>query len=63
MTEKPRKLERPLYIDMDADEALARFIQTDPKEADELANRAKTARGPPKPRRRSKGEKSKSEKG
>ena len=54
MNEKRRKTEPPLYIDMDTDEALARFIQTDPREADELAKQAKAARGPPEPRRRSK---------
>lgn len=29
-----KKLERPLHLDMPADEALARFIQTKPEEVD-----------------------------
>lgn len=31
---KGKKLERPLYLDMPADEALARFIQTKPEEVE-----------------------------
>ena len=31
---KGKKLERPLHLDMSADEALARFIQTKPEEVE-----------------------------
>lgn len=44
---KGKKLEPPLYIDMDTDEALARFIQTDPKEVKPVPRRPKATR--PKP--------------
>jgi len=54
MNDKATKLERPLFINMPTDEALERFIRADPKEAGELAKRAKERRGPPTPRRRSK---------
>lgn len=43
MTKGPKKLERPLFIDMDFGEALQRFAQTDPKEVDELKRIAKGA--------------------
>ena len=36
----------PLGLDMDPDEALARFIQTDPREVDALEKRAKTKKPP-----------------
>ena len=39
------KREKPLYLDMDTDEALSRFLQTDPKE---LKDRLDKKRGPPK---------------
>lgn len=42
MTEKR---EKPLYLDMDPDEALARFLQTDP---DELKRRLDKKKAPPK---------------
>lgn len=35
------KREKPLFIDMDFNEALRRFAQTDKSEADELAERDK----------------------
>ena len=44
---KGKKLEPPLYINMDTDEALARYIQTDPKEVKPAPRRPKGAR--PKP--------------
>lgn len=40
-----RKLERPLYIDMDFGEALRRFARTDPKEVEESMRRAKEGAG------------------
>lgn len=39
------KREKPLFLDMDPDEALARFIQTDPVE---LKRRLETKKTPPK---------------
>jgi hypothetical protein len=39
------KREKPLFLDMDPDEALARFIQTDPVE---LKRRLETKKPPPK---------------
>lgn len=42
MTKRPRKYEPPLALDVDFGEALSRFGQTDKKEADELADRAKS---------------------
>lgn len=39
------KRERPLYLDMDPDEALARFMQTEPAE---LKERLDEKRPPPK---------------
>lgn len=38
-----RKFERPLYLDMDTDEALARFVQTSPEEVEQLKRQAKEA--------------------
>ncbi|MER9865100.1 hypothetical protein [Mesorhizobium sp. M0185] len=46
MTDK--KQEPPLYLDMGFAEALERFAQTDKKEADELAERAKKKKRPPR---------------
>jgi len=40
-----KKREKPLYLDMDPDEALDRFIQTDPKE---LQRRLDKKKAPPK---------------
>jgi len=45
MTDK-KKLERPLHIDIDFDEALERFAQTDKKEVDESILRAKKKKPP-----------------
>jgi hypothetical protein len=39
--------EKPLGLDMGFDEALRRFIQTDPKELAENVAAAKERRGPP----------------
>lgn len=39
------KREKPLFLDMDPDEALARFIQTEPAE---LKRRLETKRPPPR---------------
>ena len=55
-----RKYEPPLYLAMDTDEALARFVQTKPSEVEEL--QAKKAAGPPIPRRPKDASKAKSEK-
>jgi len=38
--------EPPLYIEMDFEEALARFAQTDKKEADALAQQSKKKKAP-----------------
>jgi hypothetical protein len=43
-----KKYEKPLYIDMDFDEALERFGTTDPKEVNESMERAKEKRPPRK---------------
>lgn len=40
-----KKRERPLHLDMDPDEALERFLQTDP---DELQRRLDKKKPPPK---------------
>jgi hypothetical protein len=52
--EKGTKLEPPLKLDMSFDEALSRFLVTDPKEVAETIERSKTKRPPqdaPPPRR------------
>jgi hypothetical protein len=41
-----RKLEPPLRLDMDFNEALSRFVATDPKEVDESIERSKTKKPP-----------------
>lgn len=41
MTEEKKTLEPPLFLDMDFGEALARFVQTDPKEVQDSIARAK----------------------
>jgi hypothetical protein len=43
---KTTKHPPPLGLDMDPDEALERFIQTDPREVDALEKRAKTKKPP-----------------
>ncbi len=46
-----RKLDPPLYLDLPADEALARFIQTKPEEVKPAPGQtAKAARPRPKPK-------------
>lgn len=47
MTRKPRKLEPPLYLDMSPDEALRRFLQTDPAEVEELEKQKEAAKRKP----------------
>lgn len=42
-----RKNEPPLHLDMDPDEAMRRFLQTDPDELQEQIERSKAAK--PKP--------------
>ena len=49
MTEKPRKTEPPLKLDMDFGEALARFAAVDPREVAEGVERSK-AKKPPEPK-------------
>jgi hypothetical protein len=44
MTDKKQR-EKPLFLDMDPDEALVRFIQTDPEEVRRLMDKKKP---PPK---------------
>ena len=39
-----KKYEPPLYIDMDFDEALERYVGTDPKEVEKLGVRKKAGR-------------------
>lgn len=46
MNAKGKKLEPPLYLDMDFEEALSRFVAADPKEVDESVERSKTRRPP-----------------
>ena len=45
MTDK-KKTQPPLFLDMDTDDALARFIGTDPKEVQESMDRAKQKKPP-----------------
>jgi hypothetical protein len=46
MTNEGKKLEPPLKLNMDFDEALRRFVATKPKEVDENIERAKTKKPP-----------------
>jgi len=46
MTNKGKKLEPPLKLDMDFSEALRRFVKTDPKEVEESIERAKQKKPP-----------------
>jgi len=46
MTNKGKKLEPPLKLDMDFGEALRRFVQTKPKEVEESIERAKQKKPP-----------------
>jgi hypothetical protein len=43
---KGRKLEPPFYLDLPADEALARFIQTKPEEVEPPSGRPRKAARP-----------------
>lgn len=46
MTNKGKKLEPPLKLDMSFGEALSRFVATKPKEVDEGIERSKTKKPP-----------------
>jgi hypothetical protein len=46
MTNKGKKMEPPLKLDMSFGELVARTLQTDPKEVDESIERAKTKKPP-----------------
>ena len=46
MTEKPKKLEPPLKLDLSFEEALSRFVATIPKEVDASIERSKTKKPP-----------------
>jgi len=46
MTNKGKKLEAKLKLDMSFDEAMSRFIATDPKEFAESIDRSKTKKPP-----------------
>jgi hypothetical protein len=46
MTNKGKKLEPPLKLNMSFGEILARALQTDPKEVEESIERAKTKKPP-----------------
>jgi len=46
MSEKKRKLEPKLKLDLDFNEALERFVQTDPEEVKESIERAKQKKPP-----------------
>ena len=58
MTERKRKQEAPLFLDMDFEEALGRFARTDPKEVSESVERSKKKKplGDKSTRRRPKSE-------
>lgn len=46
MTDEKRKTQPPLFLDMPFEEALGRFVQTDPKEVQENVRKAKKKRPP-----------------
>jgi hypothetical protein len=46
MTNKGKKLEPPLKLDMNFGEALARFVATKPEQVDESIKRSKTKKPP-----------------
>ena len=46
MTKKPKQVEPPLGLDMPFDEALERFIGTDPKEVEKSIRRSKQKKPP-----------------
>jgi hypothetical protein len=58
MTNRGKKLERPLRLEMDFGEALSRFVATDPAEVEKSIKQAKKKRppgnGPPRRPGRSK---------
>lgn len=58
MTDKDRKREAPLHLDMDFGEALERFARTDPKEARDLMDRGKKQKPPEDKPPAAKGDKS-----
>jgi hypothetical protein len=55
MTDEKRKMEPPLFLDMDFGEALERFARIRPDEVNESVERSKEKKKPPgeKPARRS----------
>jgi hypothetical protein len=46
MTNKGRKMEPPLKLDLSFDEALSRFVATEPKQVDESIKRSKAKKPP-----------------
>lgn len=46
MTKKPKKIEPPFGLDMPFDEALERFMKTDPKEVEASIARSKQKKPP-----------------
>ena len=46
MTNKGKKMEPPLKLNMSFEEALGRFARTDPKEVEESIERSKTKKPP-----------------
>lgn len=46
MTNKGKKMEPPLKLDMSFSEALGRFVRTSPQEVDESIERSKTKKPP-----------------
>jgi hypothetical protein len=61
MTNKGKKLEPPLKLDISFGETLARALQTLPQEVEESIDRAKTKKPPETVPRRRKGSKGQSE--
>ncbi|MEQ8710615.1 MAG: hypothetical protein RIC36_16655 [Rhodospirillales bacterium] len=49
MTDNKKKPQPPLYLDMDWNEALRRFAQTDPSELPDKAKKPRKKRGGTKP--------------
>ncbi|MBK0329534.1 hypothetical protein I5535_19920 [Rhodobacteraceae bacterium F11138] len=47
MSDKKRKTEPPLFIDMDFDEALSRFTRVKPEDVQESVDRSKQKKKPP----------------
>lgn len=46
MSDEKRKVEPPLFLDLDFDEALARFARVKPEEVQESVDRAKQKKPP-----------------